>query len=249
MPVLVGKQRRVAVQEIRARSLVPEVAEEETSNARAGRSDPPVAERRHARSKSGSTVSIVVAKAVEADEGPERGRQGTARSRRTDPRSRPHPGGRRRRNRSRRARSAASIDQLPAAHEEVEPGSEVTLVVGKRAVALRRRRRRMRVVVLSGGRSSEHEVSLRSGAAIAAGLRDAGHEMVEVTIGRDGRWTMPGGAGRAGPGRRPARRRRRLPRPARARSARTAASRACSSGSTCPTSAPTCSARRSAWTS
>ncbi len=58
----------------------------------------------------------------------------------------------------------------------------------------------MRVVVLSGGRSSEHEVSLRSGAAIAAGLRDAGHETVEVTIGRDGRWTMPGGAVELVPG-------------------------------------------------
>ena len=58
----------------------------------------------------------------------------------------------------------------------------------------------MRVVVLSGGRSSEHEVSLRSGAAIASGLRDAGHETVEVTIGRDGRWTMPGGAVELVPG-------------------------------------------------
>jgi D-alanine-D-alanine ligase len=52
----------------------------------------------------------------------------------------------------------------------------------------------VRVVVLSGGRSSEHEVSLRSGAAIAGGLREAGHETVEVTVGRDGRWTMPGAA-------------------------------------------------------
>ena len=52
----------------------------------------------------------------------------------------------------------------------------------------------MRVAVLSGGRSSEHDVSLRSGAAIAAGLRAAGHETVEVTIGRDGSWTVAGGA-------------------------------------------------------
>jgi D-alanine-D-alanine ligase len=52
----------------------------------------------------------------------------------------------------------------------------------------------MRAVVLSGGRSSEHDVSLRSGAAVAAGLREAGHEVVEVTIGRDGRWSQPGGA-------------------------------------------------------
>ncbi|MGE5409016.1 MAG: D-alanine--D-alanine ligase family protein [Syntrophothermus sp.] len=58
----------------------------------------------------------------------------------------------------------------------------------------------MRVVVLSGGRSSEHDVSLRSGAAVAAGLREAGHEAVEVTIGRDGRWSMTGGAVELTPG-------------------------------------------------
>lgn len=52
----------------------------------------------------------------------------------------------------------------------------------------------MRVAVLSGGRSSEHDVSLRSGAAVARGLRDAGHEAVEVTIGRDGGWTAAGDA-------------------------------------------------------
>jgi D-alanine-D-alanine ligase len=46
----------------------------------------------------------------------------------------------------------------------------------------------MRVVVLSGGRSSEHDVSLRSGASVARGMRAAGHEAVEVTIGRDGGW-------------------------------------------------------------
>ncbi|HEX8051237.1 MAG TPA: D-alanine--D-alanine ligase family protein [Solirubrobacterales bacterium] len=51
----------------------------------------------------------------------------------------------------------------------------------------------MRVAVLSGGRSSEHEVSLRSGAAVARGLREAGHEAVEVTIGRDGAWRAAGG--------------------------------------------------------
>jgi len=50
------------------------------------------------------------------------------------------------------------------------------------------------VAVLCGGRSSEHEVSLRSGAAVAAGLRAAGHETVEVTIGRDGHWRSAGAA-------------------------------------------------------
>lgn len=50
----------------------------------------------------------------------------------------------------------------------------------------------MRVAVLAGGRSSEHEVSLRSGAAVAGGLREAGHEAIEVTIGPDGGWSADG---------------------------------------------------------
>ena len=50
----------------------------------------------------------------------------------------------------------------------------------------------MRVAVLRGGRSSEHEVSLRSGESVAAGLREAGHEVVDVVIGRDGRWRAEG---------------------------------------------------------
>jgi D-alanine-D-alanine ligase len=50
----------------------------------------------------------------------------------------------------------------------------------------------LRVVVLKGGRSSEHEVSLRSGASVAAGLREAGHEVAEVLIERDGRWSADG---------------------------------------------------------
>ncbi len=58
----------------------------------------------------------------------------------------------------------------------------------------------MRVAVLSGGRSSEHDVSLRSGAAVARGLREAGHEAIEVTIGRDGAWRAPGGAVELTPG-------------------------------------------------
>src|SRR6478752_6933240 len=51
----------------------------------------------------------------------------------------------------------------------------------------------MKVAVLSGGRSSEHDVSLRSGASVAAGLREAGHEPLEVTISREGHWTYAGG--------------------------------------------------------
>ena len=50
----------------------------------------------------------------------------------------------------------------------------------------------MKVAVIGGGISSEHEVSLRSAASVAAGLREAGHETIEVTIGKDGRWSAEG---------------------------------------------------------
>ena len=50
----------------------------------------------------------------------------------------------------------------------------------------------MKVAVISGGRSSEHEISLRSGESVAAGLRAAGHEAVEILIERDGRWLRDG---------------------------------------------------------
>jgi D-alanine-D-alanine ligase len=50
----------------------------------------------------------------------------------------------------------------------------------------------VRIAVIRGGRSSEHEVSLRSGASVAEGLRAAGHETVDVVIGLDGRWSAEG---------------------------------------------------------
>jgi D-alanine-D-alanine ligase len=50
----------------------------------------------------------------------------------------------------------------------------------------------MKVAVLCGGRSSEHDVSLRSGAAVARGLEEAGHEALLVTIARDGGWSFRG---------------------------------------------------------
>ena len=49
-----------------------------------------------------------------------------------------------------------------------------------------------RVAVLAGGRSSEHEVSLASGASVAEGLRTAGHDVTEIQIGRDGVWRRDG---------------------------------------------------------
>jgi D-alanine-D-alanine ligase len=58
----------------------------------------------------------------------------------------------------------------------------------------------MRVAVLSGGRSSEHEVSLRSGEAVTRGLREAGHEVVEVRISRQGSWSVEGSPVSLAPG-------------------------------------------------
>lgn len=50
----------------------------------------------------------------------------------------------------------------------------------------------MRIAVLCGGRSSEHDVSLRSGEAVAIGLEAAGHETLRVTISRQGTWSCDG---------------------------------------------------------
>ncbi len=50
----------------------------------------------------------------------------------------------------------------------------------------------MRVAVLAGGRSSEHDVSLDSAAAVRDGLAAAGHEVVPVELARDGTWWSGG---------------------------------------------------------
>jgi D-alanine-D-alanine ligase len=51
---------------------------------------------------------------------------------------------------------------------------------------------RLTVAVLAGGRSSEHDVSLSSGAAVRDGLRVSGHQVLWVEIGRDGVWRHDG---------------------------------------------------------
>jgi D-alanine-D-alanine ligase len=50
----------------------------------------------------------------------------------------------------------------------------------------------MRVAVLAGGRSSEHDVSLESAYAVRHGLAEAGHEVVDVLLARDGSWSCDG---------------------------------------------------------
>ena len=52
--------------------------------------------------------------------------------------------------------------------------------------------RSLTVVVLAGGRSSEHEISLASGRSVAEGLREAGHRVLWVEIGRDGAFRHQG---------------------------------------------------------
>jgi D-alanine-D-alanine ligase len=48
----------------------------------------------------------------------------------------------------------------------------------------------VRVAVLAGGRSSEHDVSQASAAAVRDGLADGGHEVLDVQLGRDGSWSF-----------------------------------------------------------
>ncbi len=50
----------------------------------------------------------------------------------------------------------------------------------------------MSTVVLAGGRSSEHDVSLASARSVSQSLRGNGHDVIDVLIGRDGRWTRDG---------------------------------------------------------
>jgi D-alanine-D-alanine ligase len=57
-----------------------------------------------------------------------------------------------------------------------------------------------RVAVLAGGRSSEHEVSLASGASVADGLRAGGHDATTIEVGRDGIWRREGGPIAVSPG-------------------------------------------------
>ena len=52
---------------------------------------------------------------------------------------------------------------------------------------------RLRVAVLAGGRSSEHEVSRASAAAVVAALDPARYAVAEIAIGRDGRWELERG--------------------------------------------------------
>jgi D-alanine-D-alanine ligase len=53
--------------------------------------------------------------------------------------------------------------------------------------------RRRRVAVLMGGRSSEHPISIASARSVIAALDPERYDVVPIEIGRDGRWSLPGG--------------------------------------------------------
>ena len=54
-------------------------------------------------------------------------------------------------------------------------------------------KRFQKVAVLKGGPSSEREVSLRSGAAVAQALRERGYDVAEVLVGTDRSFAVPPG--------------------------------------------------------
>src|SRR5215212_6835532 len=59
----------------------------------------------------------------------------------------------------------------------------------------------MKVAVVCGGRSSEHDVSLHSGASVRQGVEAAGHDVLDVRIARSGAWQHDGGNLALEPGR------------------------------------------------
>jgi serine/threonine protein kinase len=134
VPVLVNKQRRLAVQEIRARGLVPEVGEEETGSAAPGevlRQQPSAGQ----EIEPGETVGIVVAKAKQKIKVPgligqeRRVAVEEVRARGLTPLVQEE-------ETANEAKIGLVIAQSPHGGEETGEGGEVILVVGKRAVAV-----------------------------------------------------------------------------------------------------------------
>jgi serine/threonine-protein kinase len=130
VPVLVDKQRRLAVQEIRGRGLTPEVGEEE-SNSPIGQvlSQSPSA---GTRLEPGATVQIVVSSGREKKKMP-----GVIGLERREAVEAVRAAGLTPVVEEEETRNEAKIGlvthQSPAGGSELTPGSEVTLIVGKRA--------------------------------------------------------------------------------------------------------------------
>ena len=55
---------------------------------------------------------------------------------------------------------------------------------------------KIRIAVLFGGRSGEHEVSIRSAASVLRALDRDKYEVIPVAITREGRWLSPGESSR-----------------------------------------------------
>lgn len=55
-------------------------------------------------------------------------------------------------------------------------------------------KRKIRVGVIFGGRSGEHEVSLRSGRAVIEAIDHEKYEVIPIAISKTGRWLSPAGA-------------------------------------------------------
>jgi serine/threonine-protein kinase len=132
VPVLVDKQRRLAVQEIRARGLTPEVGEEESGQpvGRVLRQSPSAGK----ELEPGSTVQIVVSSGREAKKMP-----GVVGLQRREAVEEVRAAGLTPVVEEEETRNEAKIGlvtrQSPRGGTELTPGSEVTLIVGKRAAA------------------------------------------------------------------------------------------------------------------
>ncbi len=133
VPVLVDKQRRLAVQEIRSRGLTPEVGEEE-SNAPVGR----VLRQSPSAGKElepGSTVQIIVSSGRETKKMP-----GVIGLERREAVETVREAGLTPVVQEEETRNEEKIGlvtrQSPSGGTELTPGAEVTLIVGKRAAAL-----------------------------------------------------------------------------------------------------------------
>ena len=133
VPVLVNSQRRLAVQEIRARGLVPEVSEEETDNDPAGqvlKQQPSAGE----EVEPGETVYIVVAKAQQKVKVP--GVVGQERRSAVEElRAAGFGPFVEEEEIANEAKIGLVIRQTPRGGETTVPGAEVILIVGKRAQA------------------------------------------------------------------------------------------------------------------
>jgi serine/threonine-protein kinase len=131
VPVLVDKQRRLAVEEIRARGLVPEVGEEESAQpvGRVLRQSPSAGQ----ELEPGSTVGIVVSSGRETKKMP-----GVVGSERRAAVEEVRAAGLTPVVEEEETRNEAKIGlvirQSPHGGTELTPGSEVTLIVGRRAI-------------------------------------------------------------------------------------------------------------------